>query len=191
MTDYDLRQAYLNRGIWELWHDKEFKDYEGKQGKEVEKLVNSGSISNVILNGTNGQGKTMLMNIAMKGFFKQKKEVYVIDFRHLIKEYLASWKKEDTLIPHLLTVDYLGIDDLGKEFNVGGGVSSDIANATLDYVLRYRIQRKKSTWLTFNLALSQVSEVYNGHIASLMKRDTIAIEFVGNDYGDKMLKRIR
>lgn len=169
----------------------EFSDFKGKQGDIVRRICEEDSQQNIILNGLNGNGKTMLMNIAMKELFKRKHEVYVIDFRHLMKEYISSWKSDETKIPRLLTVDYLGIDDLGKEFKVGDSVSSDLANATLDYVLRYRIQRNKPTWMTFNLALAEISKVYNGHIASLMKRNTTTIEFTNDDYGDNLITTIK
>lgn len=132
---------------------------------------------------------TMLMNLAMKEMFKKGYEVYVIDFRHLMKEYIDSWKTDENLIPRLLTVDYLAIDDLGKEFK-NQGVSAELANSAIDYVLRYRVQRNKPTWMTFNMSLSDVREVYNIHIASLLKRGSTGLEFKGSDFGDKQFKKV-
>jgi len=132
---------------------------------------------------------TMLMNLAFKDMIVYlKKDVQVIDFRNLVKEYVASWRDNGRL-PELLDCDCLGIDDLGKEFN-SGEVSKELAVTTLDYVLRYRIQREKPVWMTFNMMLSDVETTYNKHIASLIKRSSIALPFDGEDYGDKLFKKV-
>lgn len=183
-------ETYNDRGIWEQWHNVEFSDYtEDFYREQVEKLCFDESDQNILLYGKNGNGKTMLMNLAMKKLFQAGYEVYVIDFRHLMKEYIRSWKDDNTKIARFLTVDYLAIDDLGKEFKAEG-VSAELANATIDYILRYRVQRNKPTWLTFNMTLNEIKQTYNGHVASLLKRNTTAIEFTGADYGDKQFTKI-
>lgn len=185
----ELSPIYVKHGIWESWHKKTFDDYIGNdfQVNEVFDLIDSESNDNVILYGNNGTGKTMLMNLAMKELLHRGKAVYVIDFRNLIKVYTASWKGNTNALNHILSVDYLAVDDLGKEFK-NEGVSKELANSTLDYVLRYRVQREKPTWLTFNMLLKDVKSVYNEHIASLLKRNTTAILFDGDDYGDNLIK---
>lgn len=189
-TNSSYIDSYLDRGIWELWHDKTWDDYVHKKyRKEVQKLVETESDNNVLLYGANGLGKSMLLNLAMKDFLHSGKEVYVIDFRNLVKEYAKSWRGEGKL-NRLLKVDYLGIDDLGKEFDASG-MSKDLAITTIDYVFRYRFQRKKPTWVTFNMPLASVKENYNEDIASLFKRNTTAIAFKGDDYGDTLIKMIK
>jgi len=182
--------SYKERGIWEQWHNMTFEDYTDKFYRdEVQKFCADEVTKNIILYGANGTGKTMLMNLAMKEMFHKGFEVYVIDFRHLIKEYIKSWRDQETKISRLLTVDYLAIDDLGKEFK-SEGISAELANATIDYVLRYRSQRNKSTWLTFNMSLTEIKATYNIHVASLLKRSSIALEFSSVDYGDSQFKKI-
>ena len=44
--------------------------------------------------------------------------------------------------------------------------------------------------MTFNLKLSEIGTSYNEHIASLIKRSSIALAFEGDDYGDKLFKKI-
>ena len=190
MTNFDYTGVYLSRGIWELWHNKTWDDYIHKFYKDtVQKFVADEETKNILLYGDNGMGKSMLMNLAMKDLLHKGKEVYVIDFRHLVKEYVKSWRNEGKLA-ELMLHDYLAIDDLGKEFQSGSGISKELAVTTLDYVLRYRFQRNKSTWMTFNLKLSEIGTSYNEHIASLIKRSSIALAFEGDDYGDKLFKKI-
>ena len=183
----EYASIYIKSGIWETWHRKTFQEYSGKFEKtEVCKLVNDLSKDTVILYGNNGTGKTMLMNLAMKELLHRGKSVQVVDFRNLIKVYTSSWKGESPAMSHVLSVDYLGIDDLGKEFK-NEGVSKELANATLDYVLRHRIQREKATWMTFNMRLKDIKTTYNEHLSSLMKRGTTAILFDGEDYGENLI----
>ena len=189
MTNYN--SAYIERGIWELWHDKDWSDFEDKFYRDqVQKFVLDKTKENILLYGENGTGKSMLMNLAMKDLLHQGHEVYVIDFRHLINEYTKNWRGEGKL-GRLMMSDYLAIDDFGKEFNSGGsGVSKELAITTIDYVLRYRFQRRLPTWMTFNMYLEDVKLCYNEHIASLLKRSSIALAFYGKDYGDKLFKQI-
>lgn len=189
-TSFDkYKPIYTQRGIWELWHDLDWQDYTDVKFRNIVKgLVDDEVKENVLLHGLNGTGKSMLMNIAMKEFVRKGKEVYVIDFRNLVREYIKSWK-DDSMIPMLLTVDYLAIDDLGKEFQAGG-VSKELAVTALDYVLRYRFQRKKSTWLTFNMKLTEIATEYTIDISSLLKRSSIALHFEGEDYGKHIFKKI-
>lgn len=186
-TNY--KPMYLARGIWELWHEKTWDDYIDPFYKnQIIKCVEDDVTENVLLYGDNGLGKSMLMNLAMKDFIAKGKEVYVIDFRNLVKEYTRSWRDEGKL-GRIMMSDYLAIDDLGKEFSAGD-VSKELATTALDYVLRYRFQRKLSTWLTFNMKLNEISDCYTPHIASLLKRSSIAIAFEGEDFGDKLFKKI-
>ena len=183
----EYASIYIKHGIWETWHKKTFEEYEGDFTRgEILSLLEEESTDNVIMYGNNGTGKTMLMNLAMKELIHKGKSVHVIDFRNLMKVYTASWRGNTNALNHLLSVDYLGIDDLGKEFK-SEGASKEMANATLDYVLRHRIQRQKPTWLTFNMLLKDVKVHYNEHIASLLKRGTTAILFDGADYGDNLI----
>ena len=187
MTRY--KEIYNSRGIWELWHEKDWDDHIYPFYREkVKELVDTETTDNVLLYGDNGMGKSMLMNIAMKHLLHKGKKVFVIDFRHLVKEYTSSWRGGG-ILHDLMLMDYLAIDDLGKEFS-SGEVSKELAITTLDYVIRYRFQRQKSTWLTFNMNLSDVKNSYNNHIASLLKRNTTALYFEGEDYGSKLFTQI-
>lgn len=190
MTTYNKYKALYNKhGIWELWHDKEWPDLEDDFYRTTVKgFSDREAKENILLYGVNGSGKTMAMNLAMKDLLHKGKEVYVIDFRNLVKEYIKSWRDEG-IMGMLMKVDYLAIDDLGKEFN-SGEVSKELAITTLDYVLRYRVQRERPTWMTFNLMLGDIEPAYNKHIASLIKRSSISVAFEGADYGEGLFRKI-
>ena len=195
MIDYSkYTQSYLARGIWEKWHSKTWEDYVSPEGHDivtpVRDLVETETKATVLLYGKNGTGKTMLMNIAMKELLHRGKSVVVLDFRDLVSLYTASiWRHEGRLL-ELLDYDYVGIDDLGKEFS-SSDMSRELVCTVIDYVIRYRNARQKSTWITFNLLLKEVAMTYNEHIASLFKRDAVAIGFDGVDFGDNQLNIIK
>lgn len=187
MTNYS--PIYVAHGIYELWHDKNWEDFEGDFYKEeVKKLVEEESNTNLILYGNQGCGKTMLMNIAFKELLHIGNNVYILDFRDLVQAYLKGFGASEQFKEYL-DCDYLGIDDLGKEFS-GSGVSKEIVVNVLDYTLRHRYHRQLPTWITSNISLSDISSEYGEYIASLLKRSSIAIPFTGNDYGAKMFKKI-
>jgi DNA replication protein DnaC len=189
MTRY--REALVRRGIWELWHDVQWDDYEGEDNLEkVVSHMRNRLDRGLILYGTNGTGKTMLLNLAMKDLLLSKQgTVHVIDFRHLVSAYTDSWNKEGgEKMQEILNCNFLGIDDIGKEFK-GGDISRELAITTLDYVIRYRFQRKRPTWITMNLQLKDVKTYYNEHISSLLKRCCDAVHIDGTDYGDKLFNK--
>lgn len=190
MTDYrKYSSLYNSRGIFEVWHPYDWKDYTIPFYRNaVKKLVDDETTGAIMLYGSNGLGKSMLMNIAMKYELHKGKDVYVVDFRELVKQYIKSWRNEG-IVEELMNCDCLAIDDIGKEFS-NGGVSKELAVTTLDYVLRYRFQRQKTTWITTNMMLAEISEVYNGHIASLLKRNGTFLAFEGEDFGEGQYKKI-
>ena len=188
MTPYS--EIYNACGIFETWHEKKFEDYTDPYFRQIiMNYVDEDFEKNVLLYGNNGAGKTMLMNIAFKELIHKQKEVYIIDFRNLVREYIKSWRGESK-IPKIMSVDYLGIDDLGKEFSAGD-VSKELAVTALDYVLRYRFQRMKPVWMTFNLTLKEIEPTYGKSIYSLLLRSSEAVCFDGEDYMKGKLKVIK
>lgn len=177
-------------GIWELWHPLEWTDYvsEFDYVAQLRKAINEGSEQGWMLRGPNGTGKTMLLNLAMMELHGSGKSVYVIDFRDLVKQYTLNWRSKG-ILTRLMMVDYLAIDDIGKEFDSAG--SKELAITALDYVIRYRFQRKKPTWITTNMLLDEMKTSYNEHIASLLKRCMVSMTIAGEDYGNKIFNKIK
>lgn len=182
-------QTYINKGIWEQWHLKTWEDYIYPFYKEkVQSLVSEETTKNIILYGSNGMGKTMLMNLAMKDLVHKDIDVHVIDFRDLVAQFKASWYGEG-ILHRLMDVQYLAIDDLGKEFTMTD-IGKELVTTALDYILRHRYHRGFSTWMTFNMPLADIKKYYGEHINSLLKRSSVAIKFVGEDFGDTQFEVI-
>lgn len=187
MTAY--KSLYISKGIFELWHGKTWDDYEGDfYKKQIRKFVEEESDMNVLLYGNNGTGKTMLMNLAFKDLLHSGNNVYIYDFRVLVQEYFNGFGSSEQF-NELLNCDYLGIDDLGKEFS-NSGVSKELITTVLDYTLRHRYHRQLPTWITSNITLSEIKTIYGDHIASLLKRSSVAISITGKDYGDNLFRKI-
>lgn len=184
---------YLSRGILNLWHDKTFDDFKGDVKivdylKEyIEKAKVEQQSEGLNFYGEYGAGKSLLMNITLKELLVHS-TVLCVSYPMLVSNYTKNWRGEGVL-DSIMSVGYLGIDDIGKGFQ-STEVSKDLNIAALDYVLRYRVQQKKATFVTTNITPSNIKKEYGEGIASLFKEACTIIEVVNTDYRNKKLKRL-
>jgi DNA replication protein DnaC len=190
------KALYNSHGILALWHDKEFEDFTGDREilKFIEEYVdevenNISQSRGVLLTGTLGTGKTMLMNLSFKRFLKANKNVYITSFPNLVSQYTKNWRGEG-ILSTLMNAPFLGIDDIGKTFE-GTQVSKDLTCAALDYILRYRVQSCRPTWLTANIPAHEFKTQYTPAIASLLSEGCILAELNGADQREKMFITVK
>lgn len=193
----NINQLYLSSGILEKWHDKTWDDMtncdEAKDAvlhylnkyKEAKK-----DGVGLFLFGSNGTGKSLLMNLAFKDLIEKRNTVHIITLSTLITKFTSSWYNEqdrDELYGHLLNVDFLGIEEIGKEFKS----STDLSAVVLDSIIKYRIQRNMAVWATSNVRPTEVTNTYTEDIASMMKEACIPVQVTGNDMRDVIKKKIK
>ena len=198
-THFSNVEAYaplFNRcGIFERWHYLTYADFKGGNSDIATVIAEYAEPEvhkekGIIIRGTNGTGKSMLMNISFKKLIvKHKKTVFITTLDSIVKAYTNSWRGDNEVLENMKNCDYLGLDDLGKEFATSG-TSIDLIVAALDLVLRHRFNRLKPTWITTNESLTEIKKVYGKSLASLIGRSCDSITLNGDDYSAQVHKNL-
>jgi DNA replication protein DnaC len=188
---------YVYSGILEKWHNKEWKHFTNCPAAKTEVQNYLAKIQTaredgvgLYLWGANGVGKSLCMNIAFKQLLAQGYKVHIITLSTIITKFTGSWydsEQRNELYGRLLNVDFLGIEEIGKEFKS----ATDLGSVVLDSIIKYRIQRGLPTWATSNVKPTEISGTYTIDIASMLKEASVPVQFVGEDYRDKIKERIK
>ena len=149
--------------------------------KKAQQVCNEGEL-NVLLTGKTGSGKTYLLTACANKCAEQNKSVLLLTAYTLngmfLDAHLSDHATNQAIIDSLVDVDVLLIDDLGTE-NV-------YKNVTAEYmfsVLNERIARKKQTFISTNLTLTEIRERYDERIFSRLvdQSSTFVAELTGAD----------
>lgn len=79
-------------------------------------------------------------------------------------------------------VDFLVIDDLGKEYKGASGYIESV----IENLLRERIQRMRVTFITSNIAPSNLKTVFSLDVAEVMKEALITVKVADPSEGGKL-----
>lgn len=167
ITEYvDHRQAYLARGL------------------------------GLVLTGPRGTGKTMLSNLLLKDLISHGVDCYATTFGDLIQNFASGFGRSETkperewFERRVRNAKVLLIDDLGREKKQQQRVdergqtkvTTDLAENTLESVIRYRVGCNMPTLMTTNLTEQEVAMGYGGHTMSLLTEKSIFLTVPGADY---------
>jgi DNA replication protein DnaC len=180
-----LPHRYLDANIgFEYWKIDE-TNFEGEEEdlvkikpyfSQIEKLKNSGR-GFYISGPTYGSGKTTLGILFLKkvlsttrysALFIPCSELVVINAKYMQNHFD---KTLDEKIEYIKNVDFLMIDDLGKEFDN----NKDWGRNALNSILRYRVAWQKITVFTSNLEIKDLSDIYGGSNQSIISGYSIII----------------
>lgn len=184
----DTPSRMLDCGILEKWHDKKWEDFTNDPDalESVYKYLDKAREARqdgvgLFLWGANGTGKSLLMALAFRHLLYRRARVKIITLSTLITRFTGSWyDKEERERFHqgLLNADFLGIEEIGKEFKS----ATDLGSVVLDSIVKYRIQRKLPTWATTNLDPKNVTDYYTEDIASMMRECCLPVQVTGKDF---------
>lgn len=138
---------------------------------------------NLLFYGTTGTGKTFFCNCIAKALLDRGYTVLYMTAYELCSAFEAYRFRdkgrptsEDGSIQDLIqNIDLLIIDDLGTEFSTALSVSD------LFYCLNQRILLQKSTIISTNLGLSQISKVYSDRTFSRISGNYQLLKLFGPD----------
>lgn len=147
-----------------------------------------------------GTGKTLLEVLLTKKLIADGYDCYFTPFHGLLDSYAAGWRDPDQrrwFNRRVTNAGVLVIDDVGRERRirrfVGDGLveyHNEMAESTLEFVIRDRVNADKPTFITTNLSPEQMRRGYGGHVMSLLAEVSETIEVRGDDFREQARDRM-
>lgn len=199
--DEKTRQYYLYCGIKSGWHDKTFEDFtnDDEALSVVQKYVGSSRKAikegiGLYLWGSNGTGKSHLMNCAFKDLIGKSHKVRIYSMDEIVDKFTSSWYSDDDkkeLNNVLRNIDFLGIDEFGKNVDRDGNpvYLPDLVKRVMESVIRYRVQMHRPIWFASNTDPKFVKDVFSEDIASLLREAVVPVCVRGEDYRKTIQKQ--
>lgn len=191
----------LRHGILEEYHDKDFHSFPvcDKYGREVpERKKVLDLVMEYVKNldkarrkgiglmfyGPNGVGKTLLAVSVQKAAIRKGYRTQFSNLSGIMRLIRKSWsdeEAEETLDKRVRNVDFLIIDDVGKEYKAH---NNDLVEVMFDELIRYRSNRLLPIIITTNTSLEDMREVYGNSLISLLEGKCIKVEMIGKGFPD-------
>lgn len=181
-------QRLREMGILDKWHEKTFDDFTGddvaldhvmKYLKNCKKARAEGI--GLYLYGVYGVGKTHLMNCLIKALHEQRYRVRIITLATLVTKFTSAWydaEERNSFLGMIQGVDFLAIDDLGKEYKD----KQELGLRVFDNIVRYRLQANLPMIFTANLPPKEIKDYYSEALASMLSEMCAMVKVEGKDH---------
>lgn len=192
--DTKTAEYYLACGIKSGWHSKTLSDYTNDKDalKQVRKYIDQSQSLlkdgvGLYLWGSNGTGKSHLMNCAFMELIEKRHRVRIYSMDEIVDKFTSAWYSDEdkSELSHALrTIDFLGIDEFGKNVDKDGNpiYLPDLVKRVMESVIRFRVQMHKPIWFASNTDPKFVKEVFSEDVASLLREAVVPICVRGEDY---------
>lgn len=199
--DEKTKEYYLYCGIKTAWHSKSLDDFTNDDEAlvAVRKYLRSSkqNASNglgIYLWGSNGTGKSHLMNCSFKELIKKGHRVRIYSMDEIVDKFTSSWYSDEDkreLNNVLRNIDFLGIDEFGKNVDSKGDpvYLPDLVKRVMESVIRFRVQMNKPIWFASNTDPKYVKTVFSEDIASLLREAVVPVCVRGDDFRRKIQQR--
>lgn len=188
------KDYYLYCGIKAGWHEKSLEDFTNdkeaysvvlKYLKDCSLMAKKGI--GLYLWGSNGTGKSHLMNCSFKELIAKGLRVRIYSMDEIVDKFTSSWYSDDDkreLDNVLRNIDFLGIDEFGKNVDKDGNpvYLPDLVKRVMESVIRFRVQMNKPIWFASNTDPKFVKDVFSEDIASLLREAVVPVCVRGNDF---------
>ena len=190
LTAEHFRLMRLPCRFWEVSFDQitsELRDIIGGYCRNVDRMLDNGE--GLLLWGPNGRGKTAAAAFVAKEVRRTGATVLMVTAASLIDSVLEKTKMEDDglLIDRARTVDFLLLDDLGKEHPSASGFSDRI----LENLFRERGAARLTTWITCNMDPDGLRQRYKKSMLEVLKEQVVPLKVEGDNRRDDAQSRIR
>jgi DNA replication protein DnaC len=136
----------------------------------------------LLLWGENGRGKTSAACFVAREVRRTGASVLMITAASLIESVLEKIEvQEGLLLDRARTVDFLLLDDLGKEHPGRSG----FADRVLENLLRERSAAHLTTFITTNMSFEGLKQRYKKSMLEVMKENVLPLKVEGENYRDK------
>ena len=194
LTEHMLKQNFesFDLSLFKNQSEKTPGDVLKVMSKVLEKAMNFSETfestgENILIEGNAGTGKTFIASCIANRALERGKSVYYQSAFKLFEmfENAKFNHSEDNqeALSYVYDVDLLIIDDIGTEF-----VTQYTAAIFFD-ILSSRINAKKSTIITTNLALDDIDSTYSTRVASRLLGDYTILPTIGEDIRSILRKR--
>ena len=130
--------------------------------------------------GANSTGKSFASAMILKEAVKAGYSAYCILANELKSVYISpkQFDADNTVVDRVVNVDFLLIEDIGKEYS---GKGSGWAELNLENLLRRRSRELKPVIITTNLSPTEFKVRYKSSASAIVKESMIAVEVKGKD----------
>lgn len=203
--DFELKAKYLLAGIPQSYWDIDWQNFRGDPKAKslvqlyceyLKRALEEGQ--GIIFSGQHGTGKTTLACLIGKMALKQGftvKYISIAKILDLINESFESKQAKERLDTMIERVEFLILDDLGKEYKGVREQLTPMMNLKLDSLLRERLNRIRVTIGTTNYDVKAIREKYGDSVLSAIYGSCKIIEVTGYDYrtikGEKFWEGIK
>lgn len=201
--DEKTSEYYLYCGIKVGWHNKSLSDFDNddealecikKYLRKPNSMIEDGV--GIYLWGSNGTGKSHLMNCAFKTLIQRNFKVRIYSMDEIVDKFTSSWYSDDEkrdLDNVLRNIDFLGIDEFGKNVDKDGKpvYLPDLVKRVMESVIRFRVQMHKPIWFASNTDPKFVKDVFSEDTASLLNEAVVPICVRGKDFRKEIQRRNR
>jgi len=175
MNKFEMYVQYYFRGIPPTYWDLTFDDWK-KDGATMAMIVDYiahldnalGYGLSILFSGSNGVGKSMLMNIILKEAFAKGYKIQYLDARRLIDKNID-----------FNTADFLALDNLGDEQEF---FNKDVYTGKIKQLVWSRVSAMKPTLIATNLTVDKINELYGKTVHSYVVNTFKVITLAGQDY---------
>lgn len=205
IKEREMQKIWLRSGILEEYWPLDFKDYKldpedpGFKSKEhalafakeyaTQRLHTAREKGiGIFFHGVNGAGKTLLGVCILKAAILKGYSAQFASLGTLVQTLTEGWyddEKRRIYEDRIKNVDFLMIDDLGKEYKSKTG----LVELAFDNIIRYRSFRNKPIIVTTNTEIDQISNTYGASVVSLLAGKFIPVKVTGWDFRKKVLSK--
>ncbi len=174
LFNVDAFEACIPRDFWSIqpsdveFNTEAFKRYVLPYTEKLTKAHRNGY--GLLFSGANGVGKTMFMSFILARAIRRGKSAYyttMLQLDHDIKRGFNDPSVQERL-DWMLTSDFLGLDEMGKEQFKAINQSSNFMKAQIERILKQRFDESKPVLMATNLSTTALGKAYGDTVLSII-----------------------